>query len=152
MFIILFCIWLILNGRISPDIVLIGLCICVAIMGFMVRFLKYSLKKEVRVYMKFGWFFAYVCVLLIEIIKSNLAVAKIMMDLYNDAEPVYFTVKSPLKTNLANVILGTSITLTPGTITVEFDKGVFEIHCLDKMFAEDSINERLVRILKKLEG
>ncbi len=151
MFIILFGIWLILNGRITPEIVIIGLCICAALMGFMVKFLNYSLKKEIRVYTKFGWLFAYACTLLIEIIKSNLAVAKIMMDLYRDAEPMYVTVKSPLKTNLANMILGTSITLTPGTITVKFEDEMFEIHCLDKMFAESAINDRLVWLLQKLE-
>lgn len=103
-------------------------------------------------YTKFGWLFIYVCVLLVEIIKSNLAVARIMLDLYHDAEPVYVSVKSPLKTNLANMILGTSITLTPGTITVKFEEDTFEIHCLDKMFAEGAINDRLVRLLGKLEG
>lgn len=152
MFIILFCIWLVLNGGITPEIVIIGLCICIALMGFMRKFLNFSIKKEIRVYTKFGWLFVYACVLLVEIIKSNLAVAKIMMDLYRDAEPVYVIEKSPLKTNLANMILGTSITLTPGTITVSFDEGNFEIHCLDKMFAEPAINDRLVWLLKKLEG
>lgn len=152
MFIILFCIWLILNGRITPDIVIIGVCICSVLMGFMIKFLDFSFKKELGVYTKFGWLLVYFCVLLVEIIKSNLAVAKIMLDLYHDAEPMYVVVKSPLKTNLANTILGTSITLTPGTITVSFQEGMFEIHCLDKMFAEGAINDRLVWLLKKLEG
>lgn len=152
MFVILFCIWLILNGKITPDVVIIGLCICFVLMGFMVKFLNYSPKKEVKIYTKLGWMFVYICVLLVEIIKSNLAVAKIILDLYRDAEPVYVIEKSPLKTNFANMLLGTSITLTPGTITVSFDEGNFEIHCLDKMFAEPAINDRLVWLLKKLEG
>ena len=51
------------------------------------------------------------------------------------------------------MILGNSITMTPGTITVDVRDDLFLVHCLDEDFArglEDSEMEK--RILRLEEG
>ncbi|MBQ8547563.1 MAG: Na+/H+ antiporter subunit E, partial [Lachnospiraceae bacterium] len=56
-----------------------------------------------------------------------------------------------LKTDLARTVLANSITLTPGTITVELTEDEFKVHCLDKEMAEGIEDSVFVRLLLKME-
>ena len=52
-------------------------------------------------------------------------------------EPVLVTVHTDLKTETARVILANSITLTPGTVTMNVtEDGLYEIHALTDGAAE----------------
>ena len=50
------------------------------------------------------------------------------------------------------VILGNSITMTPGTITVDVRDDLFLVHCLDEDFAEGLAGSAQETRLMKLEG
>ena len=67
------------------------------------------------------------------------------------AEPVVVKFQSDLKTDMANVLLANSITLTPGTITVSLNKNEFVIHCLDKDFSKGLKDSIFVKMLHQLE-
>ena len=56
------------------------------------------------------------------------------------------------RAQIAKVILANSITLTPGTITVSEEKGVFCVHALDKSLADGIESCSFVEILKKMEA
>ena len=56
-----------------------------------------------------------------------------------------------LNTRTAQVLLANSITLTPGTITVEMKDGEYLIHCYDKTMGEGLDSSVFVSMLKKLE-
>ena len=56
-----------------------------------------------------------------------------------------------MKSEAALACLANSITLTPGTITISLDDGLFTVHCLDKSMAEGIADSRFVRLLQRIE-
>jgi len=74
--------------------------------------------------------------LLVEIAKSNIDVARIVLAPKIDVDPVMIRVTSTQTTGLGRVIYGNSITLTPGTITVDMEDDQVIIHALTQAGAE----------------
>lgn len=68
--------------------------------------------------------------LMLEIAKSNIAVTKIILARDMPIRQNFFTTPCTEKTELAQVIFANSITLTPGTITVETEDKHFWVHAL----------------------
>jgi energy-converting hydrogenase B subunit A len=62
---------------------------------------------------------AYFIVLIIEIIKAELDVATRVLN--GKVEPVVFEIKTELKRPISQTILANSITLTPGTLSIDLD-------------------------------
>ena len=74
--------------------------------------------------------------LLGEIAKSNWAVTKVILSGRDPSRQKLFMVPITQKSDMAQVVFANSITLTPGTITVETELDQFIVHALD--FAEDT--------------
>ncbi len=151
MFCILFAVWLILNGKITLEICIFGVCISAVLLYFMCRFMDYRLKSEVLLFLLIPWFLRYGWVLVKEIVKANVEVLKIILSPDMQPEPAIVYFDTELKTGLAKVLLANSITLTPGTITVSVEENRFCVHCLDRELAvglEDSV---FVELLEELE-
>lgn len=110
------------------------------------------LSQTWRIWMGFPGYFLY---LIVEIWKANIYVLKLCFakNVESSIDPHLITFKTTLKSRLAMVTLANSITLTPGTITVEVDyDGVFTVHALDAHIAEGLLrtetNEMQTRIAK----
>ncbi len=69
--------------------------------------------------------------LLGEIAKSNWAVTKVILSGRNPSRQKLFMVQVTQQTDMAQVVFANSITLTPGTITVETEYDQFIVHALD---------------------
>ena len=151
MFLLFLLIWVILNGRVTLEIMLFGLVIATLMFLFICKFMDYSIKKELWLCRKFFLLFGYIIVLLVEILKSNFTVVKMIFYVKYQVEPVLVSFHSPLKTNFANFILANSITLTPGTITVSAEDGDFVVHCLDKELAVGMDDSVFVHLLERIE-
>lgn len=151
MFIILYCFWLILNGRITLEICLFGLPVCAAVFLFSIRFLEYSMEKEKKLYQSIPFLLSYVFVLLLEILKANLQVIRITLFAHRSIKPVRVRFEVPLKSKIAKVILANSITLTPGTITAELEDNRYLVHCLTEEMAEGINQSVFVSMLLKWE-
>ena len=151
MYILLFLFWIILNGKITAEIVAFGLVLTTAIFWFMCRFLEYSPKYEIFVLKNFIWIIAYFFVLLIEMVKSAITVYKKVYSHKIEIQPqmVFFDVD--IKSEFLRFVLANSITLTPGTITVDVDDNHFCVHALDYTVAEGIENSTFIKILKKME-
>jgi multicomponent Na+:H+ antiporter subunit E len=72
-----------------------------------------------------------------EIVKSSLNVTKIILDPKLPINPRLVQYPTNLGSNPAIVLLGNSITLTPGTVTIEVSSRELVIHALD----DESSNE-----------
>ena len=151
MYLLFFAIWVILNGRITLEVVLFGVVIATLMFAFICKFMDYSIKKELWFFKNFFLLLWYLIVLIVEILKANFAVVKLIFSVKYQIEPALVTFKSPLKTGFANFLLANSITLTPGTITVSSENGEFMVHCLDKDLAVGMDDSIFVHLLKKLE-
>lgn len=151
MYVLFFLAWIIFNGNITLEIVIFGVVIATAMFAFMCKFMDYSVKKELNVYKKSIWFFAYVILLLREIIKANLAIIPRILTVEEEMEPIIVKFRTSLKSDFTKMLLANSITLTPGTITISLEDDEYTIHCLDTSLSEGLENSDFEKALKKLE-
>lgn len=151
MYLLLVLFWIILNGKITVEIVVLGLLFALLIYGFAYKFLGLTWKREKKFWKYLIWGIQYIGILLREIIIANIAVLKIILTPKKKIHPVLVKFPAPLKSHLLQVILADSITLTPGTITVRLYEEKFEVHCLDESMAEGLNDSVFVKMLKKLE-
>ncbi len=152
MFFLFFFVWIILNGRITVEIVIFGLILSAVLFYFICRFMDYSMKKELMLFHLIPLFSQYFYVLIQEIVKANLCVLKIIISPEIQPEPALVYFGTDLQSELSKVILANSITLTPGTITVSLEDNRFCVHCLDRELAEGMENSVFVELLKKMEA
>jgi multicomponent Na+:H+ antiporter subunit E len=137
MAVLFFAFWVILNGKITWEIVIFGVVITALLYWFCVKFLDYSPKKELRMLRIIPKGIGYFFTLLKEIVKSNLALLPFLYT-KRKPEPELVSFHTPLKQAGSRSILANSITVTPGTITVLMkEDGELVIHCLDRSLAED---------------
>lgn len=102
------------------------------------------------------WFFVYVVVFLWECIKANIDVAFRVVAPHLPIRPGTVKVKVALKSDIGLTFLASSITLTPGTTTVDIDKegGYLYVHQLYVREAGGRLKavERYENILKRIFG
>lgn len=151
MLLLFFLIWIIFNGRLTLEIAVFGVVISGLMLGFLCRFMDYSIRKEWLFYKKIPAFCRYIFLLVKEIVKANLTVCRLIVTRKEIVEPVIVRVHANLKTETARVILANSITLTPGTITVSMSGQELLVHCLDKSLAEGMEDSDFVKLLQKME-
>jgi len=72
-----------------------------------------------------------------KIIQSSLHLSKLILHPALPISPQLITVDSKLRHHGAVVLLGNSITLTPGTITAEVDRNKLIVHAIDKISGDD---------------
>lgn len=146
----LFLLWLILNGRITVEICLVGAAVAAGVYAFCVAVLGYR-GSEKGLWKRLWRYGRYALVLLVEILKANLAVMRIILLPPHRYDAAIVRVKVPLQRNSSRVVLANSITLTPGTVTVEQEGDDFLVLCLDKKNAGEIPEWRLVKLLRELE-
>ncbi len=89
--------------------------------------------------------------LLLEIAKSNIDVAKIILSGKLNIDPVMIRLKAGQATEMGQVIYGNSITLTPGTITVDIEDGELLVHALTQSGADGLREGEMDRRITALE-
>lgn len=151
MYLLFLAVWLILNGKVTGEILLFGIVISAVLFLFMCRFLDYSLKKEILLFRLSPLFVRYFWVLVKEIVKANVCVLKIIFSIEMQPEPAFVYFDTNFKTATAKVLLANSITLTPGTITVSVEGDRFCVHCLDRELADGVEDSAFVALLKEME-
>ncbi len=70
-------------------------------------------------------------VFLVALVKSNIQVAKIVINPKLPVNPGIVKFKTTLKSDFAKMVLANTITLTPGTLTVDLSGDEFYIHWLN---------------------
>ena len=150
MYLLLYIFWIILNGKITLEICLIGVA-ATALIGLLMRVLfGYTLALDLRILKKVPLFICYIFVLIWEIIKASAAMFSYIFKDKETVEPVLVTFKPQLKTRLGRFILANSITLTPGTITVKMEGSHFQVHCLIPEYADGIEESSFVKLLRRI--
>ncbi len=151
MLLFFFLLWLIFNGAITTEILIFGVVIAFLMFAFVCKFMDYSIRKEKLLYLRSVYFIWYLTVLIVEIIKANMAVCQLILSGKEAVEPSIVTFDTTLESSFARVILANSITLTPGTITVSLKGNQLIVHCLDKSLSEGMDTSVFVKMLEKME-
>ena len=150
--IVLFGFWLILNGRFTVEVAVIGAVVSVLVSLLNYGFLGISFTAEKKAWLKIGSIIGYFATLIAEIIKANWQMIKLVLSPAITIKPQLIHFNSPLRTEIAQVTLANSITLTPGTITVNLEHGRFTVHAIDVSTGNGIEDSVFVRQLKKIEG
>ncbi len=151
MFSAYFALWVILHGRWTLEIGAFGVAFAAALFAFSCRFMGYSVRKDVALVR--GAFAAarYGVMLLGEIVKANLAVMRMILDLDFEPKPQLVRFESGLALERHRVALADSITLTPGTITCLLEGDEFVVHCLDESLADGLDDGPMISALRRME-
>lgn len=151
MFILILLLWILFNGQLTLEIFLFGLMFALVFYAFLCKFFNFSLKKDLSLIKMSGYVIQYLAVLLVEIVKANICVGKMILSSEYDVEPVLVKFKPDLRSEKARVVLANSITLTPGTVTVRLQYDELSVHCLDKSLAEGLNSSIFVKLLERME-
>ncbi len=88
----------------------------------------------------------------IEVVKANVYVAYLVLHPRMPISPGFVTYRLGLEKDLSKALFLNSITLTPGTITVECEEDRLVVHCFTRENAEAVQHWPLYHQMKKLEG
>ena len=147
--VLLFVIWILMNGRVTAELVVFGLLIAAAVSFFAYKVLRYSPANDRRILRNLPLLLLYVLNLVREILKASFLVMGVAWR-GEQPDPVIVELNSGFETDLQNVLLANSITLTPGTITLFQEKDHFVIHCLKREYAEGMEDSSFVRLLRRV--
>ena len=152
MYVLFFMLWIALNGKVTLEIIIFGLIISYVIYIFMKNCLEYEPIDVNLVLSNLIPTLHYLFVLIIEIIKAGITVLRFVVRRNIQIEPQIVVFKVPLKNETLKTILSSSITLTPGTITLNIEEDLFYVHALDYTMAKDLDNSIFVKLLMEIEG
>lgn len=152
MFFLFFFFWVMLNGRLTAEIAVFGIVIAAAMYWFICRYMGYSVKKDLKIARRVPYLIVYFCVLVLEIILATNTMLRYLLLPEKKPEPAIVHFQSNLKHPETRMLLANSITLTPGTLTVDLVDDDFYVHCYDKSLGEGIENSVFVRMLKRMEG
>lgn len=129
LFVTLMLFWLMLSGKLDTDVLTVGAVASLIIallyrdgLSFFTEF-RFTPQAMVAGFRYYGYF-------LRELFKSNLKMAAIVLSPSLPITPGIVKVRTRLKSRMGRLMLANSITLTPGTLTVEMAGEWLYIHCV----------------------
>jgi multicomponent Na+:H+ antiporter subunit E len=146
--IVLFSTWILLNNSLDLVLLIIGAVVSVSISLLFCT--KCSIFNQIKLSPKSLFYsFAYIFVFLIELIKSNLDVAYRVISPKLPINPGIVKVRTVLNSEIGRMVLANSITLTPGTLSIDIKDEFIYVHWID--VANKDIDAATEAIVKKFE-
>ncbi len=152
-FVFCFLVWVLLAG-ISPPELLLGAGVALILAALIAKFTDISIgwKTPVQVLL---FIVLYIPVFLYELVKSNIDVLFRVLNPKLPINPGFVKVNSEIKDKIGKLILANSITLTPGTISVDADDDGIYVHWINVSdSADEDYSEKIAgkfeRILRKV--
>jgi len=151
---LLFVIWMAFTTSIDIAEIIVGVFI-----SFVISIFTYKIFTNIgfKVFspLRLFYIFKYLFVFIIELIKSNIDVARIVISPKLPINPGIVELESKLSSNFAKMVLANSITLTPGTLTVDIIENKIFVHWLyvkgtDSETTYNAIAKRFEDILIKI--
>ncbi|MDH5562168.1 MAG: Na+/H+ antiporter subunit E [Nitrospirota bacterium] len=136
----LFGVWLVLSGRYDLFHLIIGFIVACGVAWLNTGYSHAAFQQ-------FPWVRSvlYVPWLFLRIVQSSLHLTKLILTRSLPIHPKLISYRSHLQHQGAIVLLANSVTLTPGTITVELNGNHLLVHAIDEVAAEDLTSGRMER-------
>lgn len=149
-FVVLSVTWFLWSGHTEPLLLGFGLASSLGVVALSMR--MKILDEESQLYV-LGWRpLTYAPWLLWEIAKANVAVARRILDPQLGLSPKLIFVHPSQRTAVARVVYANSITLTPGTVTLDVQQGRLLVHALTEDAAYDLAQGEMDRRVSRLEA
>jgi len=147
-FAIAFVFWILLNNSFDPLLLAIGAGL--SLLLSLIFCASCDIFSEIKLTPAALFYtIIYLMVFLFELIKSNLDVARRVITPSLPINPGIVEVKTKLKSKMGRMILANSITLTPGTLTIDIKEDTLYIHWID--VETQDVNEATKKIVRKFE-
>lgn len=152
---LLIAMWLLWSGHYTwdlkhPQVAVFGLFSCLFVLG--VDILIDRVAGDVDPY-RLGWRpITYIPWLLWEIVKANLDVVRVVLSPKLPISPHLIRVRASQETELGRVIYANSITLTPGTVTLDVHDDILMVHALTNETSDGVLSGVMDKKCKALEG
>ena len=135
--------WLLWSGLFKPLLIGLGVVSCLLVLVLSQRmgvFSKdvFSLHLIWRLLPFWGWLGK-------ELFIANLQVARVVLSRHMKISPTVIRLQALSEDRVSQAILGNSITLTPGTVTVDDHEGELLVHCLTREGADALIEGEMNR-------
>ncbi len=146
----LYFLWVLLSGFFEPFLLSLGLLSCILVVLIALRMdvidhESYPLHILPRLPFYVPW-------LLWEIVKANVSVAKLILHPKLPISPTVLHVRASQTTSTGRVMYANSITLTPGTVSMNLDEDQIQVHALTAGLAQDLQAGDMDRQVRRLEG
>jgi multicomponent Na+:H+ antiporter subunit E len=139
--------WLLWSGLYKPLLLGLGAfsCLLSAYLAARMGFFRHEALFRVVPKMPGYWWW-----LLQEIVSSSIEVARLVLHPAMPISPTLVEIDAETGSEVGQVILGNSITLSPGTVTLDVHKGRLLVHCLTREGARalraGEANRRVARL------
>lgn len=142
--------WLLLSGHFDPLLLSFGAVSVVAVV--MIAWRMDVVDHEcVPIHLGLG-FVRYQLWLMGEIIKANVEVTRIILSPTLPITPELFWIKVSQTSDFGRVIHANSITLTPGTVSVEVEGDSILVHAITAEMADGTRGGEMDRYVTRVEG
>ncbi len=142
--------WLVLSGHYTPLLLGLGVASCALVVWIVHRMdlvdrEGLSAQLTWRALPYWGW-------LAWQVAKTNVEVARIILNPKMPISPCMVRVRASQKSELGHVVYANSITLTPGTVTVDLVDGGLKVHALTRAAADDLASGEMDRRVTAMMG
>ena len=91
--------WIVCNGKVTVEILLVGMILCLGLYIFVCKFMDYRPKTDWNILKKLFQGLQYIAVLVWEIVKANAMVLRYIFTLKEEVEPRLVSFDVDLKTH-----------------------------------------------------
>lgn len=142
--------WLLLSGHYTPLLLTLGAASCVLVWWLSHRMdLVDSEDHPLHLHpIKLAAYLGWLCA---EVVKSNIDVARRIVDPRLPIHPNLLKVRTTQRMELGQVIYANSITLTPGTVSIDLQGHEIEVHALARESADALLTGEMDRRVSALE-
>ena len=147
----MFAIWLLWSGHYTSLMVSFGIVSCLLVVLLSRRM---NIVDEEGVPLQLGLrpFFFYAPWLVLKIVLANIDVARRILNPKLPIQPTVVRVRASAKGDLGRVIYANSITLTPGTVSIDLERDQITVHALSYEEGEEDKSGEMDRRVSELEG
>ncbi len=144
--------WLAITGSLKLVDVALGVVFSLILGVWAARYL-WGEDAPVLTLRQAGRFVPYFGRLLWDIVVASVQVAEVVLDPRMPMAPIVIAHRTSFSRDVSRVAFANSITLTPGTLTVDVEGNTFYIHCIDERFADDiasgNLERRIMRVFER---
>lgn len=151
LFVILLALWMLMSGIYKPLLIGFGVASC-ALCTWIAHRLEIKDSEGVPTSIDIIGMIRYSFWLVVEIGRADWAVTKVILDPAMNVRQRLLKVPVSQKSDLGRVVFANSITITPGTITVETEKDYFIVHALTDEAADSEALADMDRRVSKVES
>jgi multicomponent Na+:H+ antiporter subunit E len=120
--------WFALSGLTSPYFLVLAVVAVLLALWLSARL--GVIGRDASPYHRLPLLLPYVAWLLGQIVKSNIAVIARVVGPRSAIDPAIVSIRTKARTELGKALFANSITLTPGTVTVDVDGDALKVHAL----------------------